>query len=409
MPSVAGSNYLRGEAIIIRTCFVVIASITLGACASSPGGRMQMTAPTSVSAVYSEVDMKLSLVTEGNTVSPCIEECQLDRAFDQRIMGLGTRLAHTAFETYPELTGRFDKFNFVVAEKAGTGSTSSAAGTVVIFRGVQKLQLSEEVLAFLIAREMGYVIGRHHDEKTATSILFSILGSVFIPGISFFSGSAVLAQTAATSTAVTSAAASFIGSKITMESYKLDQLREADAIALILLGKLEWNKNDIAEALVAGTRVMNNDSWSNDLRVSANDVFKLASVQNSITKLGISSTRNGETVIKVGLEQPLVNLPTGFTTDTPPRIVLDFPNTANGLGKSFQDFHERGLNSTHIIQASGRTRLSINLNRMLSYNTRIDGNSLLITMQDKVADTVAINDIATLGKADSAARRHANY
>ncbi|MBI5437564.1 MAG: AMIN domain-containing protein [Nitrosomonadales bacterium] len=143
---------------------------------------------------------------------------------------------------------------------------------------------------------------------------------------------------------------------------------------------------------------MNKDSWSNDLRASADDVFRLAGAQNSITRLGASSTGNGETVIKVGLEQPLVNLPAGFTTDTPPRIVLDFPNTANGLGKSFQDFHERGLNSTHIIQVAGRTRLSINLNQMLFYSTRIEGNSLLITLRDKVADTVAISDISHLSK-----------
>lgn len=385
----------KGETIISRASIVVIASMALGACALSPGGRMQMTAPASVSAVYSEIDMKLSLVTEGDTDSTCLEECKLDHAFEQRILGLGTRLAIAAFETYPELPQRFDKFKFVIAEKNNPGSTSSAAGTVAIFRGVQKLQPSDEVLAFLIAREMGYVIGRHHDERTATSILFSILGSVFIPGISFFSGSAVMAQTAATtatSTTIASAAASFIGSKITMEGYKLDQLREADAIALTLLGKLGLNKNDIADALVASTRVMNNDNWSNDLRVSADDVFKLANAQNSITKLGVSATKKGETVIKVGLEQPLFNLPTGFTTDTPPRIVLDFPNTLNGLGKSFQDLREHGLSGTHVTQVTGRTRLSINLNRMLSYNTRIEGNSLLITLQDKTPDTVALND-----------------
>jgi hypothetical protein len=46
----------------IRVCSIAIASMVLGACASSPGGRLQMTAPASVSAVYSEVNMQLSLV-----------------------------------------------------------------------------------------------------------------------------------------------------------------------------------------------------------------------------------------------------------------------------------------------------------------------------------------------------------
>ncbi len=127
----------KGEAIISRASFVVIASMALCACALSPGGRMQMTAPASVSAVYSEIDMKLALVTEGDTDSTCIEECKLDHAFEQRILVMGTRLANAAFETYPELAERFDKFKFVIAEKNNPGSTSSAAGTVAIFRGVQ--------------------------------------------------------------------------------------------------------------------------------------------------------------------------------------------------------------------------------------------------------------------------------
>lgn len=399
---------MESEIIITRTiriCFAVIASMALGACASSPTGRTKITAPTFVSALYSEVNMEFSLATEGNTDSPCIEECKLDHAFEQRILRLGARLAHAAFEIYPELTERFDKFNFVVAEKATHGSASSAAGTVVIFRGVQKLQLSDEALAFLVAREMGYVIGRHHDEKAATGILFSVLGSVLIPGISLVSGSAVLAQTAAatTTSSVATSAASFIGSKITMDSYKLDQLREADTIALILLGVLGWNKNDIADALVANTRVMDDDSWSNDLRTSADDVFKLVGQQNSITGLNISSVDNRETTIKVELEQPLVNLPLGFTTDNPPRIVLDFLNTSNGLGKSVQDFHERDLNSTQIVQVARRTRLSINLNRALSYNTRIEGSSLLVILQDNVADAAKTGDSPEAG---STGRQH---
>lgn len=359
--------------------------------------------------------MQLSLVTEANTGSPCAgEECELDRAFDQRVLQLGTSLAQSAFETYPDLTKRFGKFEFVIAEKASPGSISSATGTVVIFRGVQKLRIGDEALAFLIAREMGHVIGRHHDENTATSILFSVLAAVFMPVTNLISGSAALAQTASaatTSTAVASAA-SFIGSKITIASYKLEQSREADTIALGLLGRLGWSKKDIADALVACTRVMGDDSWSGDLRASAEDVVGLTGAQNSITGLNVGSTDNGETVITVGLAQPLTNLPAGFTTEAPPRIVLDFPDTTNGLGKSVQDFHQGDLYSANIVQAAGRTRLAINLNRMLSYDTRIEGNSLLITLQGKVADiavadTVAISDTSRFGETNPAMRRAA--
>lgn len=103
--------------------------------------------------------------------------------------------------------------------------------------------------------------------------------------------------------------------------------------------------------------------------------------QNSITALNVGGIGNGTTIIKVELAQPLANLPAGFTTNTPPRIVLDFPDTANGLGKSVQDFTEGDLRSANIVQAGGRTRLVINLDQMLAYNTSIDGSSLSITLQ----------------------------
>jgi len=390
--------------IIIRILLVAIASMALVACsASSPGGRLQMTAPTSVSAVYSEVNLQLFLITEANAGSPCVGgECEFNRTFDRMVLRLGTRLAESAFAAYPALSERFGKFEFVIAEKAGAGSISNAAGRVIIFRGVQKLHLGEEALAFLIAREMGHVIAQHHEENSATSILFSVLASAFVPVANLISGSAILAQTAsasAMSTAATSAA-SFIGSKLTIASYKLDQSREADAIALSLLDRLGWNKNDIADALVSETRTMGDDNWDKEFRASVEDVARLAGAQNSITGLKVVKTENGKTVITVGLSQQLASLPVGFTTDDPPRIVLDFRNTTHNLKKSVQDFPEGDLHSTDIVQSAGRTRLVINLNRMLSYSARIEDKTVLITLQDKVAEMAAIDNTPNLAKAD---------
>lgn len=382
--------------------FAAFIGVALAACsASTPNGRLQMTAPTQVSAVYSEMNMQLFLVTEANTGSACTAgECELDRAFDRMVLRLGTRLAQSAFMNYPALAERFDKFEFVIAEKAGPGSTSNSAGTVVIFRGVQKLHLDEETLAFLIAREMGHVIGRHHEENSATTVLFSVLASVFLPVTSLISGSAALAQAASTSAMSTAAtsAASFIGSKVTIASYQQEQSQEAGAVAFNLLCSLGWSKKDISDALIAGTRVMGDDSWSRDFRASAQEVVTLAGAPNSITGLNVGLTGNGKTVITVGLAQHPDKLPSGFTTDDPPRIVLDFYNTTNNLGRSALDFPERDLHSTQIIQSAGRTRLVINLNRGFSYNTLIEGKNLLITLQGGVTDMAAVGDTGRLSK-----------
>lgn len=131
----------------------------------------------------------------------------------------------------------------------------------------------------------------------------------------------------------------------------------------------------------------------------------LAEPQNSITALNVSSVA-GTTVIKVELAQPLVNPPVGFTINTPPRIALDFPNTANGLGKSVQDFAEGDLRSANIVQAGSRTRLVINLSQMLAYETKIDGNNLLITLRGKAIEAGQMGSTSRFAEVKQDTQKH---
>lgn len=126
--------------------------------------------------------------------------------------------------------------------------------------------------------------------------------------------------------------------------------------------------------------------------------------QNSISALSVS-TGNGVTVIKVKLTQPLTRLPATFTINTPPRIVFDFPNTANGLGKSVQEFREGNLRSANIVQAGNRTRLVVNLDQMLTYDSKLDGKNLLLTLHNKSADIVA-NKTSSFAEATGGAQQH---
>jgi type IV pilus assembly protein PilQ len=115
---------------------------------------------------------------------------------------------------------------------------------------------------------------------------------------------------------------------------------------------------------------------------------------NSIKSLTVSSTTGGGLVIKLGLKKALVNPPAGFTINTPPRIAFDFPNTENGLGKSVQDFSEGELRSANIVQAGNRTRLVLNLNQVVAYDTKIEGDTLLITLQGNSRDPVLGNSVS---------------
>ncbi|HLD08656.1 MAG TPA: hypothetical protein VJB68_01260, partial [Methylophilaceae bacterium] len=136
-----------------------------------------------------------------------------------------------------------------------------------------------------MAREVGRVIGGHHDANTGTSILLSVLATVLFPAAGILQGlnsSAALANatssatvaSAAASTAVSSAT-SFLGSKMVLAGIKPKQLREADAIAMRLLKPLGWSENDIASSLESCTHIDGEDAWAKDFRFSAEHVRTL--------------------------------------------------------------------------------------------------------------------------------------
>ena len=104
---------------------------------------------------------------------------------------------------------------------------------------------------------------------------------------------------------------------------------------------------------------------------------------NSIQALTASNELGGKVVVAVELKNAPTAEPRSFIINTPPRIAFDFPSTENGLGKSTMEFGEGDLRSANIVQAGNRTRLVVNLNQMLSYESRLSGNKLLITLQRK--------------------------
>lgn len=266
----------------------LLAVFFLAACATSPEGRTQLVAPAPLqgfSAVYSEFDMHLQLVTAADAPSCREAECVADRAFDQRILALGRRLADTAFRQHADLNLRFPRFEFVVADKADPGAASSAAGTVVIYRGVRRLELDDAALAFVLAREMSHVIGGHHDENVTTSILVAVAAQILFPVLNIgalFSGSA--ATTAAATTAASSAvattavasAASFAGSRALRASDRPQQVREAEAIAMKLLAAAGWDGREVSDQLEALRPALPDEpDWTAELRESARHIANL--------------------------------------------------------------------------------------------------------------------------------------
>ncbi len=213
--------------------------------------------PTSLSSVYSSIDMNMHLSSAETIQDQCVGvQCQLNAGFDKQVQRLGARLASSAYEIYPDLQQRVPIFHFVVAEKSQPGTTSDASGTIIVYRGSRNGKLDEQVLAFLMAREMGHVVARHHDEKSAAGMLLSLVTQVFLPVVNVTRGIATLAGSAA----------SVWGSDAVTRDNLTAQGSEVDQIAFELLGRQGWTVADLADSLSAYSQGLVENSWADDLR-----------------------------------------------------------------------------------------------------------------------------------------------
>ncbi len=72
--------------------------------------------------------------------------------------------------------------------------------------------------------------------------------------------------------------------------------------------------------------------------------------------------------------------PMSFTIDNPARIALDFPNTKNGLTERSKRIGLGVTRNVTAVEAKGRTRVVLDLAKMVSYQTQVSGNEVILTL-----------------------------
>ncbi|MCG5520162.1 type IV pilus secretin PilQ [Ectothiorhodospira sp. 9905] len=72
--------------------------------------------------------------------------------------------------------------------------------------------------------------------------------------------------------------------------------------------------------------------------------------------------------------------PESFTIDNPARLALDFPNTRSAVRERRQEINVGLTQSVDTVEARNRTRVVFNLVRMMRFDTRMDGNNLVLTL-----------------------------
>ena len=102
--------------------------------------------------------------------------------------------------------------------------------------------------------------------------------------------------------------------------------------------------------------------------------------QNTIESINVSGQQGGATVVKINLKSAPAAVPASFAVNNPPRIAFDFPNTTNGMGKTVQEVGEGDVRRVNIVQAGDRSRVVLETGKALGYDTRVEGNTILITL-----------------------------
>lgn len=116
---------------------------------------------------------------------------------------------------------------------------------------------------------------------------------------------------------------------------------------------------------------------------------------NAVTSVEPTSLPGGKIVVRVVMAEGLLNTPAGFTVANPARIALDLPDTSNALGRNTVQANIGSLRSVNVVQAGTRTRLVFNLSKPVEYETRLEGKTLIVSLNETSGSAASASNAAT--------------
>ena len=135
--------------------------------------------------------------------------------------------------------------------------------------------------------------------------------------------------------------------------------------------------------------------------------------ENVLEDLTYTAQPGGKVEITLRFAEP-VAVPQAFTTESPPRIALDLADTRNALTRRRIEVGAGATAGISTVEAAGRTRVVVDLFRPASYETRINGNELVLSIGANISGSTAAaasaanrnptkqvaSDVVTLGNVD---------
>lgn len=106
-----------------------------------------------------------------------------------------------------------------------------------------------------------------------------------------------------------------------------------------------------------------------------------ATAASTLQNITYKTLPGGRVELRMSFDGSQVPQPNIFTTETPPRIAIDFPDTTNDAARH-QDIGVGTTTGVSAIAAGGRTRVVVELMQASSYKSSVEGNSLVLVVNN---------------------------
>lgn len=106
-----------------------------------------------------------------------------------------------------------------------------------------------------------------------------------------------------------------------------------------------------------------------------------AAATSTLKDISYDALPGGRVELHLNFAQGPVPEPKIFTTGNPPRIAVDLPDTDNAAARHL-DIGKGATSGVSAVSAGGRTRVVVELFRDSTYRSRVEGNSLVLTVNN---------------------------
>ena len=108
----------------------------------------------------------------------------------------------------------------------------------------------------------------------------------------------------------------------------------------------------------------------------------------TLDDVSFSSLPGDRVQLRMKFSEPLQDEPVNFSIDNPARIAIDLPGVSLNLDDKSQTIGLGMAHSMVAVEASGRTRVVVNLVRPVSYDISLQGNLVILTLASGVASVM---------------------